>query len=215
MVENFIRAISILRFIKLRIDDAMIKTELAQEHIREFKNALDSLDLAELDKIIEILLKAYKENRQVFVIGNGGSASLASHFACDLSKGTLQNAYDDKEKRFKVISLTDNTALMTAYSNDLAYEHVFSQQLRNLLSEGDVVIGISSSGNSKNIINAINLAKKNRAVTVGLLGFDGGKLRDIVDFKILVNNYNYGIVEDSHSVLQHIICSVIRKTLKN
>ncbi len=168
-----------------------------------------------MNNIIDKLLKAYKEDKQVFVMGNGGSAVLASHFACDLSKGTLKNVYDDKEKRFRVISLTDNTALMTAYSNDLDYEHVFSQQLRNLINTEDIVIGISSSGNSKNIINAINLAKKNKAITIGLLGFDGGKLKDLADFKILVNNYDYGIVEDIHSALQHMICSIIREKLKN
>ncbi len=147
-------------------------------------------------------------------MGNGGSASLASHFACDLSKGTLQNVHDDNEKRFRVISLTDNIALMTAYSNDLGYEHVFSQQLKNLVNEGDVVIGISASGNSKNVINAISLAKKSKAVSIGLLGFDGGKLKEIVDLKLWVNKDNYGIVEDVHSSLQHMICFAVKERVR-
>lgn len=193
----------------------MIKVELAEQHIREFKNALDSLNLADLNQIVELLLEARRENRQIFILGNGGSASLASHFACDLGKGTLQDAYDEREKRFRVISLADNTALLTAYSNDLDYEHVFSQQLGNLICEGDLVIAISSSGNSKNVINAVNLARKKKAVTIGFVGFDGGKLKGIVDFKILVNSYNYGIVEDTHSAVQHIICSTISRILKN
>src|SRR3989338_5448665 len=156
----------------------------AEEYLNYFKKTLEYLDLKDLNDIINTLLKAYKEDKQIFIMGNGGSAVLASHFACDLGKGTLQNVYDDKEKRFRVISLTDNIALMTAYSNDLDYEHVFSQQLKNLVNANDVVIGISASGNSKNVINAIHLAKKNKAITIGLLGFDGGKLRDLVDFKI-------------------------------
>lgn len=187
----------------------------AEEYLNQFKETLESLDLVDLNNIIDSLLKAYTEDKQVFIMGNGGSAVLASHFACDLSKGTLNDVYDDEEKRFRVLSLTDNIALMTAYSNDLGYEHVFSQQLKNLVNTADVVIGISSSGNSKNVINAINLAKKNKATTIALLGFDGGKLRDLVDFKILVNNNNYGMVEDVHSALQHMICSIIREKIKN
>jgi len=187
----------------------------AEEYLNQFKKILESLNLEDLNNIIDSLLKAYRENKQVFVMGNGGSAVLASHFACDLGKGTLQNVYDDNEKRFRVISLTDNIALMTAYSNDLDYEHVFSQQLKNLVNTGDIVMGISASGNSKNVVNAINLAKKNKATTIALLGFDGGKLRDLVDFKIWVNNNNYGMVEDVHSALQHMICSIIREKIRN
>ena len=193
----------------------MVRIGLAEEYLKQSKEALSSLDLRDLNAIINILLEAYKKNKQVFIMGNGGSAALASHFACDLGKWTLQNPYDDREKRFRVISLADNSALMTAYSNDLAYEHVFSQQLKNLLNKGDIVIGISASGNSKNVINAISLAKKSNAVTIGLLGFGGGKLKGLVDLKILVNSYNYGIVEDSHSALQHIICFTLKEKIKN
>lgn len=192
-----------------------IKIKLAKEYLTQLKSIIDSLDLRDFDSIINLLLKAYHSNKQVFIMGNGGSAALASHFACDLSKGTLQNVYDDKEKRLRAISLTDNVALMTAYSNDLGYEYVFSQQLKNLVNEGDVVIGISASGNSKNVINAINLAKKSKAITIGLLGFDGGKLKTLVDYKILVNSHNYGMVEDVHSSLQHMICFTIRERLQN
>lgn len=181
----------------------------------QLKTNLDFLDLKELDNIINLILKAYKENKQIFIMGNGGSAVLASHFACDLGKGTLQNVYDNKEKRFKVISLTDNVALLTAFSNDLDYKHVFSQQLTNLVNEGDVVIGISASGNSENVINAINLAKENKAVTIGFLGFDGGKLKRIVEHKVIVGSDNYGIVEDIHSVLQHMICSIVKEKLES
>ncbi len=175
---------------------------------------METLDLTDLNSIIDLLLKAYKSGNQVFIMGNGGSAAIASHFACDLGKGTLKDPYDEKEKRLKVISLTDNVPLMTAYSNDLAYEHVFSQQLKNLLNAGDVVIGISSSGNSKNVLNAIELAKKNKATTIGFVGFDGGKLIRLVDYKIWVNKSDYGIVEDTHSIMHHMICAIIRERTK-
>jgi D-sedoheptulose 7-phosphate isomerase len=191
----------------------VIKIESAEKYLNQLKKSLSDLDLKEINTIVDILLKAYKDNKQIFIMGNGGSAVLASHFACDLGKGTLKNVYDDKEKRFRVISLTDNVALMTAFSNDLNYEYVFSQQLNNLVNEGDVVIGVSASGNSKNIIHAISLAKKSKAITIGFLGFDGGKLKELVDFKIVINNNHYGIIEDAHSALQHMICDTIRKRL--
>ena len=192
----------------------MVNTELAKEYLDQFKGTLESMDLKDLDSIIDSLINAHKEGKQVFVMGNGGSAATSSHFACDLSKGTLQNLNDPEEKRFKVIALTDNVPLITAYSNDLSYEQVFSQQLKNLVNPGDIVIGISASGNSQNIINAINLAKENKAITIGLLGFNGGKLKELVNLKILVNKDDYGMVEDSHSALQHMMCSIIREKLK-
>ena len=193
----------------------MVKIDKVKEYLTKFMEALQSTDLSELDKIIGLLAEARKGDKQIFVMGNGGSATLASHFACDLGKGTLQDPYDENEKRFRVISLTDNAALMTAYSNDLAYEHVFSQQLKNLVREGDVVIGISSSGKSENIINAIKTAKDRKAKTIGLVGFDGGRLKDLVDFKVWVNKHDYGMVEDTHSILQHMICSILKERIKN
>lgn len=191
-----------------------IKIKSAEEYLNQLKNNLEILDLKRIDRIVDTLLRAYKNNKQIFIMGNGGSAILASHFACDLRKETLQNIYANQEKKFKITSLTDNIALITAFSNDLGYEYIFSQQLNNLISEGDVVIGISASGNSKNIINAINLAKKNKAITIGFLGFDGGKLKDIVDFKILIKTDHYGIIEDIHSTLQHMICSILKEKIQ-
>ena len=145
-------------------------------------------------------------------MGNGGSASLASHFACDLGKGTLQN-YDSKEKRFRVISLTDNSAVMTAYSNDLAYEHVFSQQLRNLLNEGDIVIGISASGNSKNVLQAVKQAKKRGMFTIGLLGCNGGTIKGIVALPLVIPSQNTPRIQESHITIGHIICNLVEKEL--
>lgn len=191
----------------------MNKTNFTEEYLGQFKEVLGSLDFGDFESIINILIKAYQENKQVFIIGNGGSASLASHFACDLGKGTVQNFSDDGEKRFKAISLTSNTALMTAYSNDMGYEHVFSQQLKNMIAEGDIVIAISASGNSENVVTAVNFAKKSKAITIGLIGFSGGKLKDIVDYKLWVNSNDYGIVESVHTVFEHMICSAIKERI--
>ena len=178
----------------------------SNEYFSELKKAIDGLDSVKIQKIIEVLFEAFKNNKQVFILGNGGSASNASHFACDLGKGTLKNVYDMQEKRFKVISLTDNVATIMAFGNDLSFEDIFVQQLRNLINPGDIVIGMSGSGNSINVIKAIEYAKVCGAKTIGFLGFGtGGKLAKIVDYEIIVQNNHYGRIEDIHLVLCHLI----------
>lgn len=178
----------------------------AQNYSEQLKKAVDKLDLDKIQKIAEVLYEAYKDNKQVFILGNGGSASTASHFACDLGKGTLQRVYDNKEKRFRAISLTDNVATIMALGNDLSYEDVFYQQLRNLVNKGDVIIGISGSGNSANVIKAIQYAKECGAKTIGFLGFKtGGKLKDLVDYEITIQDEHYGRIEDIHLMLGHLI----------
>jgi len=182
--------------------------EFSQDYFKKIKEAIDKVDLEKIQKIVEVLFAAYKNNKQIFIMGNGGSASTASHFACDLGKGTLCRVYDEKEKRFRVISLTDNVATIMALGNDLSYEDVFSQQLSNLVNEGDVVIGFSGSGNSKNIIKAIEYAKKQKAITVGFLGFEtGGKAKELVDYEITVQEKHYGRIEDIHLMIEHLITS--------
>ena len=143
---------------------------IARNYMEEMKKAVDSISLDDIQKTAEILLDAYKNDRRVFILGNGGSAATASHMACDLGKGTLRNVYDVSEKRFQVISLTDNIPMMTAFANDLSYDDMFVQQLRNYVQKGDVVIGISGSGNTPNIIKALLYAKSVGAITIGLLG---------------------------------------------
>lgn len=177
-----------------------------KNYFRELKRAIDNLDPKKIQKVIEVLFDAYKNNQQVFILGNGGSASTASHFACDLGKGTLKRFYDPTEKRFRAISLTDNVATIMAFGNDLSMEDVFIQQLNNLIQEGDVVIGISGSGNSPNIIKAIRYAKKCKATTIGFLGFNtGGEAGKIVDYEITVADNHYGRIEDIHLALCHLI----------
>jgi len=194
----------------------MVNTiNFSKQYFKKIKEIINNLDSKKIQKIVEILFDAYKNNKQIFVLGNGGSAANSSHFACDLAKGTLENVYDDNERRFRAISLTDNIAIATAFGNDLSFEDIFCQQLRNLVNEGDVVIGISASGNSANVIKAIKYAKKCGAKTIGLLGFrTGGKLRDLVDYEITVQDDHYGRIEDIHLMLAHFIVSSLTE-LKN
>ena len=189
--------------------------EFIENYFKELKETIDKISVKDIKKVTDILYKAYKKDKQIFIIGNGGSASTASHFACDLSKGTLQRIYDEKEKRFRVISLTDNVAHLTALANDLDYNDVFSQQLRNLVNPGDIVVAISGSGNSKNILNAVDSASKSGATTIGFLGFDGGKLKEKVDHYIHVPSNHYGRTEDLHLVLAHLISSYLTEMKKN
>lgn len=181
-------------------------------YIAELKHCLDLLDYKAIGRATEILMEAYKNNKKVFIMGNGGSAGTASHMACDLSKGTLQRIYDTDEKRFRVISLTDNVSIMTAFANDVSFEEVFVQQLRNLIEEEDVAIVLSGSGNSLNLIKAVKYAKRCKAKTIGFLGFKtGGKLAKLVDCAIIADTNYYGQCEDIQLVLDHIMTSWIAK----
>ena len=183
-----------------------------EEYLIKLKRNLDALEIGKIIKVVEILYNTYKNNKTVYILGNGGSPSTASHMACDLGKGTLKNVYNKNEKRMRVISLNDNIATMTAYANDLSYQDIFEHQLRNLVEEGDVVIGISASGNSPNVIKAIDYANSCGAITIGLLGFEtGGKLKDLVQHDITVKSKNFGRVEDIHLVLDHIITTCLAK----
>ena len=188
---------------------------IIEEYITELKKALDSLDRKKIREAASLILAAYKNNRKVFIIGNGGSSANASHFACDLSKNTLERVYDIREKRFKVYSLTDNAALMTAFANDLSFEEVFLQQLRNLIEANDILIVLSGSGNSQNLIKAVTYAKKRRAKVIGILGFKkGGSLGHLVDCAILTDSHKYGPCEDIQLVLDHILTTCLSK-MKN
>ena len=189
------------------------------EHYRNtIKKIIDELDLNEIQKIAEIIFGAYRKRKQIFIMGNGGSAATASHFACDLSKGTLEREYDDLENRFRAISLTDNVAILMAFGNDISFEDVFVQQLKNLLTKGDIVIGISAGGNSSNVVKAIKYAKRYGARTIGFLGFKtGGRLAGLVDYKIVVQDNHYGRIEDIHLILGHLITdylTVLKNNLK-
>jgi D-sedoheptulose 7-phosphate isomerase len=145
----------------------------------------------------------------VFTVGNGGSSSLASHMAADLGKNTI----GPNMRRFRILSLNDNAAIVTALANDLGYENVFSEQLTNLIRAGDVLIVVSASGNSPNIIKAMRYARVQSAEVVALLGFDGGQAAGLADLAIVVPSRDYGIVEDVHLVINHILVEHFRTRL--
>jgi D-sedoheptulose 7-phosphate isomerase len=186
--------------------------EFIAVYLYEVKRCLDALDKDKLETAIDMIVQAYRNGRNVFILGNGGSASTASHMSCDLGKGTLQRLYDNTERRIKVISLTDNVALMTAFANDLSFDDIFIQQLRNLVETDDLVIALSGSGNSPNVIKAIKYAKDCGAKTIGFLGFkNGGKMAKIVDCSLIVDSTHYGPIEDIQLILNHLIVSWIAK----
>jgi D-sedoheptulose 7-phosphate isomerase len=178
-------------------------------YFAELDEMLRSISQPDLQKVLSLLEKAYHNGRRIFIMGNGGSAATASHFALDLAKNTIMPG----APRLKAISLTDHVPLITAWSNDTAYEHIFAEQLANMIEPGDVVIGISTSGNSPNVINALHLAKESRAYTVGLLGKKGGKMREMVDAYVLAPGQNIEQEEDAHMILAHIITRYMREAV--
>jgi len=165
------------------------------------------LPLEKIKDSANLILEAFNTSKQVFIMGNGGSAVNASHFACDLAKGTLVRLYDNNEKRFRVTSLTDNVATITAYANDLSYDDIFVQQLRNLAQEDDLIIVLSGSGNSANIIRALQYAKEIKAKTIAILGFNGGEAKNLADCPIVIPSDHYGRIEDIQLTLHHLITS--------
>ena len=180
-------------------------------HIRSYieglQKTLDQLPEDRIHQVIEILHTARLERRQVFIMGNGGSASTASHFACDLGKNTRSAAVPN----FKVIALTDNMAIFSALANDEGYESVFAQQLISFVQPGDIVIGISASGKSPNVLRAIEAANQSGAITVGFTGFDGGRLGDMAQIHIHVPSNSIEQVEDIHLALEHMISQALRE----
>jgi D-sedoheptulose 7-phosphate isomerase len=180
----------------------------------DLNKILRKISKKDIEEITEIILKAYQNERTIFILGNGGSATTASHFACDLGKGTLAKVYDQNEKRFRVVSLTDNVSTITAYGNDLSFDDIFVQQLRNLVHRGDIVISITGSGNSKNVIKAVKYARECGAINVGMLGFDGGRVKKLLDKYVLVPSSHYGRIEDAHLILEHAITDYLRTRIK-
>lgn len=179
-----------------------------RQYVEEVKQGLDSLDFRQLERIRNILLAAYERGATIFALGNGGSATTASHFACDLAKGTISGG---SKKRFRVVSLVDSTSLLTAWGNDEEYSQVFREQLVNLLQPGDVVVAFSTSGNSPNVLRAIEYAREVEAITVGFTGFQGGKLHKLVELGMVVPLDSVTKVEDIHILLQHALCVWLRK----
>ncbi len=180
-----------------------------EDHISDVRRVLAEIPREAVQEVVEVILQAHRQMRHVYIIGNGGSAATASHFACDLSKATIIEG----QRRVRVTSLTDNMALLTAWANDTSYEMVFAEQLSSLLNGGDVVIAISASGNSPNLLEATRVARARGATTVALIGFTGGSLKHGVDVAVHVPSHSYGVVEDCHLVLEHAITASARSAL--
>jgi D-sedoheptulose 7-phosphate isomerase len=186
------------------------RKKFTKEYLEKIRSILDSMgeDLIDkMDKLASILLKARERGNTIFIMGNGGSASTASHFVGDLSKGTIVEGFP----RFKAASLTDNIPNILAWANDYGYEQIFVEQLKNLMEPGDIVIGISVSGNSMNIIKAIEYANRNGGITIGLSGCDGGKLLKCAQENIHVPSSYMQKVEDIHLLIEHLLTSLIRE----
>src|SRR5215472_7768051 len=172
---------------------------------------LQSISRTQLQQVLSLLEAAYQHGHRIFIVGNGGSAATASHFALDLAKNTIMAG----APRVKALSLTDHVPLITAWSNDKAYEHIFAEQLINMIEPGDAVIGISASGNSLNIINALHVARESQAKTIALLGAHGGRIKHMVDAYVLAPGQNIEQEEDAHLILAHIITRQMREVVRS
>ncbi len=187
----------------------MIK-EFASKYASDIKDAINGLALEKLEEIVNAISKAYEDSNQIFIMGNGGSGATASHFACDINKGVGGGF----EKRFKVICLNDNIPTLLAYANDNSYDDIFVEQLKNFLKSDDVVIGISGSGNSKNVIKAVEYANERNAVSIAFTGFGGvGELAKIAKISLVVPVNDMQKVEDTHLIITHIIMQILDRKL--
>lgn len=176
-------------------------TTFAEQYRGELLNALQTIELDKIGQAIEIMSKARAEGRRIFVCGNGGSASMASHFATDMVKG----ASFGRPERFRIMALTDSLPTITAYSNDVSYECIFAEQLKNFAQPGDVVVAISSSGNSANVLRAVEYGNSVGCTTIALTGHRGGKLGPLAKLNIQVSHAHTGRIEDAHMIALHMI----------
>jgi D-sedoheptulose 7-phosphate isomerase len=170
---------------------------------------IQKLPFDQVEQVAEMLVNAYERQRTIFLFGNGGSAALASHFACDLGKGTVNGS----KKRFRVMALTDNVPTMTAWANDSKYEDIFSEQLANFAGPEDVAFAISGSGNSPNVLKALRVAGQAGSTTIGLTGFAGGRMLALCDACVVVPCDNMQIIEDLHLCVAHSLFTCIRAKL--
>ena len=191
---------------------SMRKTKLIQ-HVNDYKLKLNALyeliNFEDLEKITTQIIEAYKNGKTIYVAGNGGSAATASHYQVDF--GFFVRYF--KKKRIKIRSLTDHSPLMTAIGNDNSYEQIFTQQMQDVFNQGDILIAISASGNSMNLVKAVEYANELGGISIGLIGFDGGKLKDICSLTLFTPNPkgDYGPIEDLHMSICHMLVSYLRE----
>lgn len=180
-------------------------------YFQELAALVPVLPYEAMDQIVELIARACREERTLFVFGNGGSAASASHMVCDMNKGLARSA---TEIRVKALALTDNVPLLTAWANDLSYEHVFSEQLRNFVQPGDVALALSCTGNSRNVLEGLRVASELGAITAGLAGFEGGAMRALCQVCAVVPCRNMQIIEDLHQAMLHSICCSVNECLQ-
>ena len=181
--------------------------DFAKDYIFRLNELLNTMDLDSLDDFYEILLNT-KNDSTIYILGNGGSSATASHMANDFAVGLKIREI----KNLKVVSLSDNSAISYAISNDIGFENVFYMQLKNILNPKDIIVAISCSGNSSNIVKAVEYAKEQKCKIIGLTGFDGGELKKLSDINLHLetNKGEYGLVEDAHSIINHLIFSYFK-----
>lgn len=182
-------------------------TQQIENYLRAEKEILSKIQVEDISNVMNVLEKARLDGRRIFICGNGGSASTASHFVCDFNKGVSY----EQEKKYNFECLSDNVPMMMAIANDISYDDIFIIPLKNKLAKGDVVIGISGSGNSENVRRALAYAKQIGAVTIALTGYDGGVIKDTADYCIHIAVNNMQIVEDIHLILDHMMMYILSK----
>lgn len=188
----------------------MFYNEKIESYFEKLFGAINNLNKDEISKAMELILETYKHEKNIYIFGNGGSSATASHFQNDFNKGLSENL----KKKFNFICLNDNIATLMAVANDIGFEEVFRFQLRGKLKEGDIVIAISGSGNSQNVINAVTYAKECGNKVIGMTGYDGGKLKEICDLSMNVPIANMQITEDIHMIFCHLMMSIFYEELK-
>ncbi|MGA7379054.1 MAG: SIS domain-containing protein [Candidatus Sulfotelmatobacter sp.] len=179
-------------------------------YLEELSATIRNMPIPAIDSLIQAFLQAYDRGRTIFLFGNGGSASLASHLTCDLGKGTAPRT----GRRLRALALTDNVALITAWANDTHYENIFAQQLENFLQPGDIACAISGSGNSPNILAALSFARRAGAITSGITGFQGGKMKALCDVCVVVPSANMQIIEDLHLAIAHSVFRAVQHEIE-
>jgi D-sedoheptulose 7-phosphate isomerase len=192
--------------------EAKSVTEYFKSYVQALQQALETLDTDTLEKAFELLVQSMRNRRRIYIAGNGGSAAIADHLCCDWTKGV----YSERSSlTLKTQSLSATTALFTAIANDFSYEDSFSAQIEMLAEKNDVLVLISSSGNSPNIIKAAQTARKMGVKTIAFTGFSGGAVKDHADFHLHIGFNNYGMVEDSHQVLMHCVAQFLARLQDN
>lgn len=188
----------------------MLRTFI-EDYKEGFSKVVQAIEPADVAVAAELLRAAFERGRQIIIAGNGGSAATASHMACDLAKTTLGKGAELPARRIRVVALTDNVPLLTAWGNDVGYDCVFAEQLRNLAGAGDLLVVISASGNSPNIVAAVRTARELGMQSLALLGFEGGAVKSMADHSIVVRSTHYGFIEDAHSMLSHLLTDYLKQ----